>query len=168
MLPLIFVSQFAMASDVLILPFHVEGMTNMEWSPHLENSFMDQLSVNRIGYVSPNQMTREFGQKSFCVEVSCLREMLFRPESDLILHGILDCKEECSLYLSIYDGTSEVATYQKLSKGTYGHIKRQMPIVVSEIAQYIVKKYELEYTDQSTATSNTPQSTNQDLSHSSK
>ena len=58
------------------MPFHVEGMTNMEWSPHLENSLMDQLSINRIDYVSPNQMTREFGQRTFCVEISCLREMM--------------------------------------------------------------------------------------------
>ena len=151
MLPLFFSSHFAMANDVLILPFHVEGMVNMQWSPHLENSLMDQLSLNRIGYVSPNQMTQEFGQRSFCIEATCLREMLFRPESDLILHGVLDCKEECSLYLSVYDGISEVPTYQKLSKGSYGHIKRQMPIVVGEIAQYLVKKYELEYLDQNIA-----------------
>ena len=160
MLSLLFGSQFAMANDVLILPFHVEGMVNMEWSPHLENSLMDQLSLNRIGYVSPNQMTREFGQRSFCVETTCLREMLFRPESDLILHGILDCKEECSLYLSVYDGISEVPAYQKLSKGSYGHIKRQMPIVVADIAQYLVKKYELEYTDQNIANTDTTKQKN--------
>ena len=90
-------------------------------------------------------MTQEYGLRSFCVEAKCLREMLFRPESDLVIHGILDCQTECSLYLSVYDGFTEEPTYQKLTKGTYGHIKRQMPIVVAEISQYITKKYDLEY-----------------------
>ena len=91
MLTLFLSSQLAAANDVLILPFHVEGMTNMHWTPHLENSLMDQLTLSRVAYVSPDQITREYGQRSFCVETDCLREMLFRPESDLVLHGILDC-----------------------------------------------------------------------------
>ena len=49
------------------------------------------------------------------------------------------------LVSSVYDGFTEEPTYQKLTKGTYGHIKRQMPIVVAEISQYITKKYDLEY-----------------------
>ncbi len=145
MFSLLLSSQLAFANDVLVLPFQVEGMTNINWTPHLENSFMDQLSHNRIAYVSPNQMTQEYGLRSFCVEAKCLREMLFRPESDLVVHGTLDCQRECSLYLSVYDGFTEEPTYQKLTKGTYGHIKRQMPIVVAEISQYITKKYDLEY-----------------------
>lgn len=145
MFSLLLSSQLAFADDVLVLPFQVEGMTNINWTPHLENSLMDQLSLNRIAHVSPNQMTQEYGLRSFCVEAKCLREMLFRPESDLVIHGILDCQTECSLYLSVYDGFTEEPTYQKLTKGTYGHIKRQMPIVVAEISQYITKKYDLEY-----------------------
>ena len=61
-------SQLAFADDVLVLPFQVEGMTNINWTPHLENSLMDQLSLNRIAHVSPNQMTQEYGLQSFCVE----------------------------------------------------------------------------------------------------
>ena len=48
-------SQLASANDVLILPFQVEGMTNIHWTPHLEHSLMDQLSLHRIAHVSPNQ-----------------------------------------------------------------------------------------------------------------
>ena len=147
MFSLLFLSHLAQAEDVLVLPFHVEGMQNMDLAPHLENTLMDQLTLNRIGYVSPNQLTKEYGLRSFCSEINCLREMLFRPNSDLVIHGVLDCEENCSLSLFIYDGISDKPTYQKLFKGTYVQIKKQIPVVVAEISQYIVHQYELEYTE---------------------
>jgi hypothetical protein len=142
-------SQLAFANDVLILPFQVEGMTNIHWTPHLERGLMDQLSLHRIAHVSPNQLTQEYGLKSFCVDTDCIQEMLFRPESELVLYGMLDCQKECSLYLSVYDGFSEKPKYQMQSKGTYADITRQIPMLVAKVSQYINNKYDLESTDTS-------------------
>ena len=76
------------------------------------------------------------------IEIICLFTLLL-----LTLLIICNCRENFNNYLSVYDGFTERPNYQKLTKGTYGHIKQQMPIVVAEIAQYITKKYDLEYTE---------------------
>lgn len=139
-----------LAKDVLVVPFHSEGLVDLEWLPSLEYATTYHLEQNRIDYISPDKIIKEYGKMSFCADRTCFEEMLFRPESDLILHGNFDCHIECSLVLSFYDGIKDTAAYQNKITGTFDNIFVEIPKIIGEMSKFAVENYKIEFSSKYT------------------